>query len=160
MIEETQKMEIEPEPIEKKGGGYLLTGLILGLLLGLIYTWFINPTVYYDLSPARLAEQYQDTYRSSIAQVFAATGNLERAELRIGLLDDPDPVFSLGIKAQSLLAEGRTDEAHAHALLASALMADGAQPMVFTQTAPSEPTSTAFSQGIPTQTLPVLTPIP
>lgn len=138
-------LETPPSPQPKRGGWYLLTGLVLGLILGLVYAWVINPVVYTTSTPANLQADYQDTYRSTIAQTYAVTGNLERAQLRLVLLEDENPVHTLGAQAQRCLAEGKNAEAQALALLASAL-----------QTGAPTPTSDA----IPTQTLPLNPPTP
>ena len=158
MPEATRKLRVEPLPDkpddglpeEKRGSWYLLTGLILGLVLGLVYAWVLNPVVYQDTAPASLAAPYQDRYRSMIAQAYEVTRNLERAISRLALLEDPDPVYALGAQAQQALAEGQPDEAHALALLASALQG----PIGV------EPVPTATLPPVPTRTLPVNTPTP
>ena len=142
----TQEIQIpEPSSERKRGSWYLLTGVILGLLIGLVYTLLINPVVYTHSTPASLQEGDKDAYRSLIAQVYAVTGDLERAQLRLALLEDENPVYSLGAQAQDSDAERNTTEARALALLASALQS----------TAP-----TATTAPIPTQTLPLNTPTP
>lgn len=155
MSDATREMKLAREPIEKKGNWYLLTGLILGLILGLLYAWVINPVIYENTLPASLKNNYKDTYRSTIADVFSATGNLERAQLRLDLLDDEDVVFTLGAQAQRELANGNTEQAHALALLASAIQSDN--PL---QPQPAEPSAQPPADAVPTQTLPPLTPIP
>lgn len=53
MLDETQALRSSPqEPTGKRGGWYLLTGVILGLILGLIYAWVINPVVYESTLPS------------------------------------------------------------------------------------------------------------
>jgi len=103
---------------------YLLTGLILGFLLGLVYAWRVNPVVYSDTEPATLRADYIDLYRATIAQTYAATGDLARAESRLALLRDEDAIFALGTQAQHLLAAGEAGDARALALLAAALQAE------------------------------------
>ena len=158
MNEATRRLRVEPLadkpddglPEEKRGSWYLLTGLILGLVLGLVYAWVLNPVVYQDTAPASLAEPYQDRYRSMIAQAYEATGSLERAISRLALLEDLDPVYALGVQAQQALADGQPEEAHALALLASALQG----PIGV------EPIPTATLPPIPTRTMPINTPTP
>lgn len=160
MHEETTEIKISPMPHQKRGGWYLLTGVVIGVILGLLVAWFINPVVYENTHPASLQEDHKNTYRSTIAQVFAATGNLPRATLRLALLQDADPVFTLGAQAQRKLAEGNTQEAHALALLASALQENQQAPIDLADVTPTSPTGTSPSNGVPTQTLPATTPIP
>ena len=158
MNEATRELRLAPEPVEpveKKGHWYLLTGVILGIMLGLLYAWVINPVIYENTLPASMNEPYKDSYRHTIAEVFSATGNLERAKQRLALLEDEDVVFVLGAQAQQALAKGDSSQAHALALLASALQSgENAQPL------PAEPTAQPPADAVPTQTLPALTPIP
>jgi len=170
MNEDTREFHPIPAKPTRLSHWYLLTGLVIGLILGLVYTWWINPVVYQSAQPANLHQTYKDAYRSAIAQVFAATGNFERAVLRLELLEDKDPIFTLGAQAQRALAEGKEDEAKALALLAAALQATAPQatalPATETQVenTPQQGAPivipTATLNLVPTQTLPVLTPIP
>jgi hypothetical protein len=142
----TREIQVPEPPSERKRGSwYLLTGVILGLVFGLVYAWVINPVIYTHTTPASLQEDDKDSYRSLIAQVYAITGDLDRAQLRLALLEDENPVYALGTQAQRCLAEGYTTEARALALLASALQSES--PVV-----PTTP--------VPTQTLDYSTPIP
>jgi hypothetical protein len=128
----------EPQPERKRGGWYLLNGLILGMLIGLVYTLLINPVIYTHSTPATLQAEDKAAYRSLIAQVYAVTEDLERAQLRLALLEDENPVYTLGTQAQRCMAEGNITEAQALALLASALQS-------------TDPT--AVPSPVPTQTL-------
>jgi len=104
---------------DQRGSWYLLTGVVIGLALGLIYAWLISPVAYVDTDPATLRKDYKETYRSQIAAAYAATGNLTRARLRLALLKDTDPAAALAAQAQSILAQGGSqEEAHHLALLA------------------------------------------
>ncbi len=120
-LNNTREYRTESEPEGKRGGWYILIGLVLGLILGVAYTWIANPVVYETTAPSTLGETDKDAYRSLIAQVYAATGNLERATLRLEVLEDEDSVYTLGAQAQHVMAEGYADEARALALLASAI---------------------------------------
>ncbi len=155
MNEDTQEILQPQTPIKKHGPWYLLTGLILGFLLGVIYTWWINPVIYESTNPASLREDFKDTYRVTIAQVFAATGDLDRAARRLEILEDENPIYLLGAQAQRALAKGEEEQAHDLALLASELQAVTAGSL----TQPT-PLATDTMQLIPTQTLPALTPVP
>jgi len=159
-MENTQKIQIEAAPQHKRSAWYLLTGLIIGLALGFIYAWFINPVVYQDTDPASLNSSHKDAYRITLAQVYAITGNLSHASQRLALLGDENPVIVLGQQAQRELGAGNDKEARSLALLASALqMAAEEQTPMEINTAPV-PTTMPATVGVPTQTLPALTPIP
>lgn len=85
---------------------YLLTGLILGLVLGLFYAWKIAPVRYVDTDPASLRADFKDQYRLAIAMAYLATGNLERAQARLALLGDGDLARALTDQAQRWLTQG------------------------------------------------------
>jgi hypothetical protein len=161
------RREPTPEEEEKQSAWYLLTGLILGLLLGLAYTWWINPVAYQDTSPASLKEPYKDQYRSIIAQVYVETGDLTRAQSRLALLKDADPILALGAQAQKILAQtGSEAEARALAMLAAALQTQLTPTPSLTETqvtnVPSPTATQAATTSIPTNTLPApsVTPTP
>jgi hypothetical protein len=107
---------------DRRGSWYLLTGLVIGLALGLVYAWVISPVAYVDTDPSTLREDFKDVYRSQIAAAYAATGNLPRARLRLALLKDADPATALAAQAQAILAQGGPqDDARHLALLAADL---------------------------------------
>jgi hypothetical protein len=107
---------------DERGPWYLLTGLIIGIVLGLLYAWLISPREYKDTSPASLQSEFKDQYRAMIAAAFVANGNLARAKARLELLGDSDVVRALAEQAQRTLAEGESPrEAQALGLLAVAL---------------------------------------
>lgn len=148
-LDDTQEVRNTSEPAEKRGAWYLLTGMILGLILGLVFAWVINPVIYENTTPANLDEGNKDTYRSMIAQVYAATGDFNRAVLRLAVLEDVVPLYALGAQAQRALADGRQQEAWCLALFASAL-----------QTSLENVNYTNHPDVVPTQTLPVLNATP
>jgi hypothetical protein len=134
---------------EERGSWYLITGLVIGVFLGLIYAWVISPIEYVDTTPNSLRTDYQDHYRLTIALAFESTGDLARAQARLDLLGDEDSAIALAEQAQRHRGEGGTaEEAQALANLAAFL---GQAPQPFT--ASPEPTDT---QSPPTET-PTLT---
>ncbi len=107
---------------DERGPWYLLTGLVIGIVLGLVYAWLVAPRGTQDTSPASLQPEFKDQYRAMIAAAFVATGNLPRAEARLALLGDSDSVIALSEQAQRTLGEGGSPiEAQALGLLAVAL---------------------------------------
>lgn len=158
MNDQTQEMRFQLQRDPKKGHWYLISGLILGVVAGLIITWLLFPVEYEDTSPGTLAEDYKEIYRRTIAEVYLVTGDLDRAISRLNLLEDDDIVFALGAQAQRALADGREKEAQALALLASAIQSgqsteETIPPLITPSEAPDGTT-------IPTQTIPQLTPEP
>jgi hypothetical protein len=107
---------------EERGPWYLLTGLVIGAIIGLVYAWRISPVNYVDTSPATLRLDFKDQYRALIAAAFAADDDLPRAQARLDLLKDPDSAQAVAVQAQEALAENHPPaEAHALGLLAVAL---------------------------------------
>jgi hypothetical protein len=107
---------------EKRGPWYLLTGLVLGIGLGLIYAWVFQPVQYVDTSPASLRSDFKDQYRALIAAAYLANGDLLRARARLELLKDKDMFRTISEQAQRTLAQQGSDaDARALGLLAIAL---------------------------------------
>jgi hypothetical protein len=107
---------------EERGSWYLLTGLILGLGFGLLYSWIISPVRYVNTEPASLRADFKEQYRALIAAAYLSNGDLQRARARLALLDDPDIAKTIAIQAQ--LAQDRAgpdSEKNGLGLLAAAL---------------------------------------
>jgi hypothetical protein len=84
---------------ENRGPWYLLTGLLIGLVAGLIYAWLVQPVQYADAAPNTLSESARDQYRAMIALAYKADSNLGRARQRLALLNDSNPALSLKTQA-------------------------------------------------------------
>lgn len=116
----------------------VLLALLVGVGLGLAYSWVISPLQVVDAEPIALRADFKDQYRSAIAAAYAATGDLTRAQARLSLLKDSDPIEALNAQAQRMLASGANgqsfDEADQVAALASALDQNGISQSVATQT--------------------------
>ena len=142
---------------EKRGAWYLLTGLVIGLALGLVYSLGLNPIEFSFIAPQSLGEAYKEQYRLLIAQAFEANGDIGRAEARLSLLHDNNMPAALAAQAQKLLAEGGDpDEARSLAALEGALRS-GSLPVSPSDTALSENVLETASTD---QTTPSSTPIP
>lgn len=116
---------------DERGPWYLLTGLVIGAVLGIVYAWIISPREIRDNSPASLRSEFKDQYRALIAAAYVATGNLPRAEARLARLGDEDIARALTEQAQRSLAEGSSPrEAQALGILAVALGQPTAQPPI------------------------------
>lgn len=114
---------------QPRGRWYLLTGLILGLILGLVLSLAVFPARYEDSEPSMLRENLRGEYRRLIAEAYRADGNLPRAQQRLALLRDEDPLRALAAQAQRILAEGGgPDDARPLAQLAAAINGAPSQP--------------------------------
>jgi len=88
----------------------ILLALLVGLALGLVYSWMIAPRGATDTQPRILRADFKDQYRSLIAAAYAATGNLPRAQVRLALLGDANSVDALNGQAQRMQANNQSFE--------------------------------------------------
>jgi hypothetical protein len=106
----------------------VLLALLVGIGVGLIYSWSLSPKRINNASPVFLRADFKDQYRSVIAAAYQATGNLPRAQARLSLLNDSDPIEALNAQAQRMLASSEAFErADQVAALASALEGNTSQ---------------------------------
>lgn len=107
---------------ERRSPWYLVTGVVLGIVLGLMTAWYWYPVERIDTHPATLREDFKDKYREMIAAAYSNNGDLGRTKSRLVLLGDEDSVNTLTSQAQLTMAEGGSEEAaRALGLLAAAL---------------------------------------
>lgn len=99
----------------------ILLALLLGLGLGVAYSWVIAPRGTTNTQPTVLRADFKDSYRAAIAAAFAATGNLPRAQARLALLGDSDSATALDSQAQRMIASGEFSQADQLAALSQAL---------------------------------------
>jgi hypothetical protein len=126
---------------ERRGPWYLVTGALIGLALGVIYSWGIAPVQYTDTSPGTLRADFKDQYRYMIASAYRLNPDLARAQARLSLLNDPDPMQALNAQAQQMRADGAPDqELQALTLLSDALNAIIPTPTVTPSPLPPSPT--------------------
>lgn len=143
---------------EKRGNWYLLTGLILGVVLGLVYAWMVSPVEYVDAGPYSLREDFKDQYRLLVALAYLADNNLERAQARLDQLKDPDIAQTVAMQAQQYLANGRSElETRSLGLLAVAL-GEGPPPVVTLPTPSASQTPTITITPTPVVIDPTLSP--
>ena len=105
-----------------------LLALLAGFGLGLAYAWMISPLRLTDSEPSTLRADFKDQFRSIIAASYAATGNLPRAQARLALLGDSDPIEALNAQAQRTISSGDFTAADQLAALASDLENGQNQP--------------------------------
>lgn len=89
---------------ERRGHWYLLTGIILGLAIGLLTAWVFAPVPPQAASPASLRADFKDEYRYMIAAAYAATNNLGRAQARLALLQDENIIGALTAQSERMRA--------------------------------------------------------
>ena len=116
---------------DERGNWYLLTGVVLGIILGILFAWVISPVEYVDTAPESLKDEFKDQYRVLIASAYVANGDLVRAKARLELLDEADIYLVVAEQAQQMLAEGGSvEEAQSLGRLALALGQEIPQPEI------------------------------
>jgi hypothetical protein len=127
----------------------IILALLTGLGLGLVYAWMIAPLRVTASDPLTLRADFKESYRSAIAAAYAASGNLPRAQARLSLLKDPDPIEALNAQAQRMMANSESfQQADEVAALAAAL--SGESESVPTPTRPTEVVSNIQSSSTAT----------
>lgn len=101
---------------------YLITGIIIGLLAGVLISKVILPVRYTDISPNTLSADQKEVYRALIGRAYLYEGDRSRAFTRLALLGDENLGNVLVSQAQHMVAANQdTLSARGLALLASAL---------------------------------------
>ncbi|MBM4423953.1 MAG: hypothetical protein FJ030_11245 [Chloroflexi bacterium] len=99
-----------------------IAGAILGIALGLIYSWQINPVKYTDTAPDSLRADYQADYVVMIAQAYSTDGDLDLARARLATLNLVDPGQHVADLAAAQIQRGAAlDDLRALSALAAAL---------------------------------------
>jgi hypothetical protein len=128
---------------------YLITGLILGLAVGIAYGWIWTPVEAIESHPEELRSDFKDAYRELIARAYQANNDLGRASDRLALLGDNDPARALAVQAQLTLGQnGSTEVASALGSLAAALQNEGGASPTIEDSAIPESTPTINSSTI------------
>ncbi|HOW91272.1 MAG TPA: hypothetical protein PK883_03045 [Anaerolineaceae bacterium] len=113
---------------EKRGHWYLLTGLIIGAVIGLLLSITLVPVKYTDTAPYYLNTSEKDIYRGLIAQAYLVEADNARAKARLELLGDINAEDALIAQAQQLIAAGKSEsQSRALALLAAAIQQNAVQ---------------------------------
>jgi hypothetical protein len=124
----------------------LLSGLVLGIVLGLTYTWMIDPVQYYDTAPDRLRLDLKQEYIILISDTYAADGDWKAAQERLADLGDPDIAHTVLQLTEQAIADGRPVATVRHlAVLAGQLGASSPAVAAFvpTRSVRATPTSVA-----------------
>jgi hypothetical protein len=72
-----------------------LVVIIVGLGLGLLYGWVVNPVSFQDTTLSNLRIDYKTDYALMVAEVYHQENDLEWALTRLTLLEDPSPMASV-----------------------------------------------------------------
>jgi len=151
---------------EKRGHWYLLTGLIIGALIGLAIVILLVPVNYIDTEPYALKPADRDLYRKVIAKAYLVEADNARAFARLALLQDVSAPDALVAQAQRELGAGGSEaDSRALALLAE-IMREGniritpLPVLVVTDTPTALPTATLEATPEQAQPTPTFTITP
>ncbi|MBN1310403.1 MAG: hypothetical protein JXB30_03215 [Anaerolineae bacterium] len=144
----------------------LLVGLVIGLVGGVYYAWYLNPVSLTNVSPQQLTAEDQQAYVVLISEAYLHDADLERARARLGATGARDVTALVVSLSNSAYLGGEERAAYPLTILGEALGGDPLGVGVFTGTL--VPTSVAMIpsatfEGIPSPTpspfVPTATPI-
>ncbi len=138
----------------------LAVSLMMGLAVGLVYAWLIEPVEYYDTAPVDLRPDLREDYLALIALSYSLTGDLGRAQTRLATLGGAGAPGEAAALADRLYrAAGDAQTVRALALLAYALGAqsEAVVALLPTATLTVTPSPTVTRTPLPT-TPPTATP--
>jgi hypothetical protein len=122
----------------------ILAGLFVGLALGLIYTWLIEPVQYYDTPPDRLRADLTEEYILLICEAYAADEDWTATQKRLATLDDPDIAATILDLTERAIEQGKPVSTIRHlASVAAGLGVSNPSLAFFLPTRPASPSPTA-----------------
>lgn len=66
---------------------WFAAAVAIGIALGLLYGWVINPVQYEDTTPETLRRDYQADYVLMVAEAYQAENDLQAASTRLSILN-------------------------------------------------------------------------
>ncbi len=147
----------------------LFIGLLVGMGIGLFYTWVVNPVIEVDTAPWQLGDEARDKYMILIGLAYQHDHNFARAEERLDAFNFDKPGVEVARRACDLFGRGGdlpltlalVDLAHAYGETTCVDIALGptvAPTRIATLIVPTEtptPTLTPTSTLTPTATAPI-----
>ena len=77
----------------------VLIALVLGLALGLVYGWLVQPVTYVETTPDSLRADYRADYVLMVAEAFSGPQSLDTVQRRLASLG-PEPAIDIVQQAQ------------------------------------------------------------
>ncbi len=128
----------------------IIIGLGIGLALGLVYTWVVNPVELVNTYPALMRTDYRRDWVRLAALSYAANGDMERVRARLDGLEHRDIAEVIPVLIEEYAAAGHTAEIlRSLALLAQVMDVHTPAMLVYLGTPPS-PSSTSAHTPSPT----------
>ena len=95
---------------QRLGSLALAVGAVLGLVLGLVYAWLVEPVELYDTTPDLLRSDYRHEWIRLAALGYVTDGDLARAQTRLETLSHEDVQTALAALINSYTTQGRPAE--------------------------------------------------
>lgn len=86
---------------------WFMVGLVLGLALGLVYTWVLDPVEFYDTYPPLMREDFRRDWIYMTGLAYGREGDLARAKLRLKDLARAEIQNTLAQTLDIAVASGR-----------------------------------------------------
>ncbi len=100
----------------------VLFGFVIGLILGLVWAWMIQPADYSGSAyPSELGEQHQKAYVQSVTEAYFTTRDLDATANRLATFTPQEKMKLLAQTSDEYRATGREAEADMTADLTTAL---------------------------------------
>lgn len=136
-------------------------GLVIGLVLGLAYTWVIDPVELVNTYPALLRTDYRHSWVHLVALSYVADGDLERARARLDGLEQEDMATVIQALIEEYAAGGRSaDTLRRLTVLAEAMNVHTPAMWVYLSPPASSPPSSAVASRPTSTPAPIHTPTP
>jgi hypothetical protein len=133
-----------------------IIGLVIGLSLGLLYTWGINPVELVNTYPSLLRTDYRRGWVRLATISYIADGDLERIHARLNGIEQGDVATVVQTLIEKYAAAGRSAETmRSLTKLAQTLDVHTSAMLVYLDTpspSASAPTRTALPTSLPTPT--------
>lgn len=139
----------------------LLVSIAVGIALGLLYTWLIDPVEFRTADPYHVEARYREVWIVMTAEAYLTGGDWDRTRARLDGLNDPNLAQTVTALFENYSAGGPNDAARALARLANRLGARTAGMAVYLTTPVVTPTPRVTPTAVPptnTPAAPAATP--
>ena len=89
--------------------GLFFLCIFIGLGLGLLYGWYINPVKYFDTTPDTLRIDYKTDYVLMVAEAYRAENDINQAFRRLAILGSAFPPKMVDESIRFAEREGYSD---------------------------------------------------
>ncbi|HLF25984.1 MAG TPA: hypothetical protein VJG32_06590 [Anaerolineae bacterium] len=137
----------------------LLLAIVIGLALGLLYAWLLDPLEFRTADPYHVESRYRGVWIVMSAEAYLVSGDWDRTQARLDGLNDPNLAQTVSALFERASADGPNDQARALAYLADRLGARTAGMVVYLTTPVVTPTARP-TRPVATPTPPLIAPTP